>query len=68
MAKPEVLELIDVHPGTTARLDEAYVLHRLWQASDGDKFVSEAGPGVRAAVTNGIVGMKGDLIEALPAL
>ena len=68
MARPEVLELIDVHAGTTARLDEAYGLHRLWQASDPKKFVAEVGPGVRAAVTNGIVGMKGELIEALPAL
>jgi hydroxypyruvate reductase len=68
MAKPEVLELIDVHPGTTARLDEAFVLHRLWQAGDQQSFVAEVAPGVRAAVTNGIVGMKGDLIAALPAL
>jgi hydroxypyruvate reductase len=68
MTKPEVLELIDVHPGTTARLDEAYVLHRLWQAHDPKGFLAEVGAPVRAAVTNGIVGMKGDLIEALPAL
>ncbi|HYZ26508.1 MAG TPA: NAD(P)-dependent oxidoreductase, partial [Geminicoccaceae bacterium] len=68
MAKPEVLELIDVHPGTTARLDEAYALHRLWQAGDQKDFVAEVAPRVRAAVTNGIVGLKGDLIEALPAL
>jgi hydroxypyruvate reductase len=68
MAKPEVLELIDVHAGTTARLDQVYVLHRLWQASDPKGFVAEIAPRVRAAVTNGIVGMKGELIEALPAL
>jgi lactate dehydrogenase-like 2-hydroxyacid dehydrogenase len=68
MAKPEVLELIDVHPGTTARLDQAYVLHRLWQGSDQKSFLAEVAPRVRGAVTNGIVGMKGELIEALPAL
>jgi hydroxypyruvate reductase len=68
MTKPEVLELIDVHPGTTARLDEAYVLHGLWQANDPKRFLAEVGPGVRAAVTNGIVGIKGDVIEVLPAL
>ena len=68
MTKPEVLELIDVHPGTTARLDQAYALHRLWQAGDQKDFVAEVAPRVRAAVTNGIVGLKGDLIEALPAL
>jgi len=66
--RPEVLELIDVHPGTTARLDEAYALHRLWQAGDRDAFLAEIAPRVRAAVTNGIVGMRGELIEALPAL
>jgi hydroxypyruvate reductase len=68
MTKPEVLELIDIHPGTTARLDEAYVLHRLWQARDPERFLAEVGPRVRAAVTNGIVGIKGDVIAALPAL
>ena len=68
MTKPEVLELIDVHAGTTARLDQTYALHRLWQARDPKRFLAEVGPGVRAAVTNGIVGMKGDLIEALPGL
>jgi lactate dehydrogenase-like 2-hydroxyacid dehydrogenase len=68
MTKPEVLELIDVHPGTTARLDEAYLLHRLWQAGDPERFLAEVGTGVRAAVTNGIVGIKGDVIAALPAL
>src|SRR5690606_37668356 len=68
MTRPEVLELIDVHPGTTARLDEAYVLHRLWQADDPRRFLADVGPRVRAAVTNGIVGIKGEVIEALPAL
>jgi hydroxypyruvate reductase len=67
MSKPEVLELIDVHPGTTARLARDYVLHRLWE-SDRDRLIAEAAPRVRAAVTNGIVGMKSDLIEALPGL
>ena len=68
MTKPDVLELIDVHAGTTARLDHDYALHRLWAAGDRDRLVAEVAPRVRAAVTNGIVGMKGDLIEALPAL
>ena len=67
MTRPEVLELIDVHPGTTARLDRDYVLHRLWEGDQG-RLVAELAPRVRASVTNGIVGMKGELIEALPAL
>ena len=44
------------------------MLHRLWQARDPKRFLAEVGSPVRAAVTNGIVGMKGDVIEALPAL
>src|SRR5919106_4683849 len=68
MTKPEVLALLDVHPGTTARLDETYALHRLWEAGDRDRLVAEVAPRVRGAVTNGIVGMKGELIDALPAL
>jgi lactate dehydrogenase-like 2-hydroxyacid dehydrogenase len=68
MTKPEILELIDVHPGTTAKLDAAYGLHRLWPAADAGGFVAGAAPGIRGAVTNGIVGMKGELIEALPKL
>jgi lactate dehydrogenase-like 2-hydroxyacid dehydrogenase len=68
MTKPDVLELIDVHPGTTARLGQAYELHRMWEAPERDRLIAEVAPRVRAAVTNGIVGMKGDLIAALPAL
>jgi hydroxypyruvate reductase len=68
MTKPEVLALLDVHPGTTARLDETYTLHRLWEAGDRDRLVAEVAPRIRGAVTNGIVGMKGELIAALPAL
>ena len=45
MARPEVLELIDVHAGTTARLDEAYALHRLWQASDRRSWSPRSGRG-----------------------
>ena len=67
MTRPDVLELIDVHPGTTARLNQDYALHRLWEG-DRDRLIAEVAPRVRAAVTNGIVGMKGDLIAALPAL
>jgi hydroxypyruvate reductase len=67
MTRPDVLELIDVHPGTTARLDQDYALHRLWEGKR-DRLIAEVAPRVRAAVTNGIVGMKGELIEALPAL
>lgn len=68
MSKPEILELLDVHPGTTARLDADYRLHRLWEAEDQDALLKEIGPSIRGVVTNGIAGIKGEIIEKLPAL
>ena len=68
MSKPDVLGILDVHPGTTAALDADYQLHRLWEASDPDAMLTDVGPMIRAAVTNGIAGIKGDMIERLPNL
>jgi hydroxypyruvate reductase len=68
MGRPEVLEIVDVHPGTTARLEQDYVLHRLWEAADPDALIEQVAPQVRAVVTNGMVGVKADVIRALPKL
>ena len=59
MAKPEVLEIVDVHPGTTAELEEAYTVHKLWRADDAAAFLARVGPGVGGIATNGIAGTKG---------
>jgi lactate dehydrogenase-like 2-hydroxyacid dehydrogenase len=68
MSKPEILEIVEVHPGTTAELEEAYVVHKLWLADDPDAFVARVGPGVRGIATNGIAGTKGVALEGLPKL
>ena len=68
MTKPEILELLDVHPGTTAKLDADYTLHKLWKSGDQDALIDEVGVSVRGVVTNGIDGIKGELIKRLPAL
>lgn len=68
MAKPEVLEIVDVHPGTTAELEEAYTVHKLWLEGDADAFLARVGPGVRGIATNGIFGTKGVPLAALPRL
>jgi lactate dehydrogenase-like 2-hydroxyacid dehydrogenase len=68
MDRPGVLELVEVHPGTTAKLEASYALHRLWEANDAGAFVAKVAPEVRAVVTNGIAGVKADVIEALPKL
>ncbi len=68
MDKPEVLEMVEVHPGTTAELEEAYVVHKLWLAGDPDGFVAQVGPNVRGIATNGIAGTKGVSLAAFPKL
>jgi len=68
MSKPDILELLDVHPGTTAKLEADYALHKLWEAADQDALIGEIGPSTRGVVTNGIAGIKGDLIKKLPKL
>ncbi len=68
MSKPEILELLDVHPGTTAKLDADYTLHKLWESGDQDALIDEVATSVRGVVTNGIAGIRGELIRRLPAL
>jgi hydroxypyruvate reductase len=68
MGRPEVLEIVEVHPWTTEQLERDYVVHRLWEADDPKAFVAEVAPRVRAVVTNGMVGVKGELLRALPGL
>lgn len=68
MSRPAILELLDVHPDTTAKLDADYVLHKLWEAADQDALIDEIAPAVQGVVTNGIAGIKGELIERLPKL
>ena len=68
MSKPAVLELLDVHAGTTKKLDADYQLHKLWEADDQKALIKELAPSIRAVVTNGIAGVKGELIERLPHL
>lgn len=68
MSKPEVLEIVDVHPWTTQQLEQDYVVHKLWEAPDPEALIEEVAPRVRGAATNGIAGMTGDLIRKLDKL
>jgi lactate dehydrogenase-like 2-hydroxyacid dehydrogenase len=68
MSKPEILETVDVHAGTTAELEANYVVHKLWLAEDQEEFLASVGPGVQGIATNGIAGTKGVPLAALPKL
>ncbi len=68
MAKPEILQLMPITPAPQADAEQAFTLHRLWEAGDPRAFVREVAPGVRGVLTNGILGADAGLIGALPAL
>jgi hydroxypyruvate reductase len=66
--KPDILMVEPLTPDGEVRLDAAYRVHRLFQASNPDALLAEVGPGVRAIVTGGRLGAGSALIDALPAL
>ena len=68
MTKPEILLTLPIYPPVVAELEREFTVHRLWTASDAQKFVKDVGGGVRAVVTSGIRGCSREMIEALPAL
>ena len=68
MTKPDVLQLMPITPDIQAQAEAAFTLRKLWQAADGQAFIREVAPRVRAVLTNGILGADRALIEALPKL
>ena len=66
--KPPILMIAPMMPSVMQALEADYTVHRLWQASDRQAFVSQVAPSVRAIATNGSVGAGTELIDALPNL
>ena len=66
--KPPILMIAPMMPSVMRALEAEYTVHRLWQASDRQAFVSQVAAGVRAIATNGSVGAGTELIDALPNL
>jgi hydroxypyruvate reductase len=66
--KPEILIVESMMPETEAQLDDAYQVHRLYNAPDRAALLKEVGPTVRGIATGGRLGASGDIIDALPKL
>lgn len=49
-------------------LDDAYQVHRLWEADDPNALLAEVAPRVRAVATAGALGASAQLMDALPNL
>ena len=64
--KPEILLACSLYDGTMKQLDEAYTVHRLWQAKDQAGLLRDVRDRVRAISTMGAVGAKAELMDALP--
>jgi len=64
--KPEILLACSLYEGTMKQLDEAYTVHRLWQAKDQAGLLRDVRDRVRAISTMGAVGAKAELMDALP--
>ena len=66
--KPEVLQVGPMMPHVEAALNDAYTVHRFWEAADKAALLAEAGPRIQAVATDGHNGLKPDIFDALPAL
>jgi hydroxypyruvate reductase len=66
--KPDLLMIAPMMPSVMQACEEAYTVHKLWQAPDALLFVQPLAAQIRAVATNGSVGIGGDLIDALPHL
>ena len=68
MSKPNILLAWPYTDRDTARLEDAYTVHRLWEMRDRAEFLGRVGPTIRALATDGECGASAQLIDALPNL
>ena len=66
--KPEILQVGPMMKHVEAALNDAYRVHRYWEADDRAALLAAAGPQVRGVATNGHAGCSRAIIEALPKL
>ena len=66
--RPEILMIGPMMPHVMAALDEAYVVHRLYEAADRQALFDDIGVRIRGVATDGHLGAGAELMEQLPAL
>lgn len=64
----EVLLIAPVMDNLLARLEAAFVVHRLYEQEDAAAFLAEKGAAFRAVVTRGDIGVETPVLEQLPNL
>ena len=66
--KPEILQVAPMLPRVEAALNEAYVVHRYWEAADRKALLAAAGARIRGVATDGHHGVAPEVLAALPGL
>ncbi|ULH14230.1 2-hydroxyacid dehydrogenase (plasmid) [Deinococcus sp. KNUC1210] len=66
--RPELLIVAPMTPFVMQALEHDYTTHRLWEQADRAAYLREHGAGIRGVATNGGVGLKPEIMAALPAL
>jgi lactate dehydrogenase-like 2-hydroxyacid dehydrogenase len=66
--KPGVLQVGSYPDWDQVPLDEAYRIHRYFEAADKPAFLAKVGPGIRAIATRGDLGADRAMIDACPNL
>lgn len=68
MSKPHVLQVGPYPDWDQGPLDQAFEIHRYFEAADKAAFLAKVGPQIQAIATRGELGAKADMIAACPNL
>ncbi len=68
MHKPDVLVMGSYPAADMAALDQAFTVHRYWEAADKPAFLAALAPKIEAIATRGDLGVPNDVMKALPRL
>ena len=66
--RPELLIVAPMMPFVMEALERDYTTHRLWEQPDRAAYLEAHGAGITGAATNGGVGLKPEIVAALPKL
>lgn len=65
---PEILVLAPIYEPVMAALAQDYSVRKLWEERDPQAYLARPQPAIRAAVTSGVAGFRGEQIANLPSL
>jgi hydroxypyruvate reductase len=66
--RPELLIVAPMMPFVMEALERDYTTHRLWEQPDRSAYLEAHGAGITGVATNGGVGLKPEIMAALPKL